>query len=278
MIIDAHAHVGGGLRDLCAIKKTLESNGIDRIVLTASPTPVMCCLWVPGFLSWLCLPDLVFLLNRVIRLFSTICRPCRFLADANRQVFEYQQALPDKIVQFYWYNPTTDPGLVQLTADYQKWRFSGIKLNQGTDPFGIDARPVERMAGFAAEKGLPVFIHLYQREDIAGFIDLAHRNPQVTFITGHMIGMEEISLHRNHVKNIYIEISPPWLHSRERLLRAINWFGAERVVFGSDTPFGCRNIDKTLRKVNKLPISEAQKNQILGENMAGILKLDQEEL
>jgi predicted TIM-barrel fold metal-dependent hydrolase len=75
---------------------------------------------------------------------------------------------------------------------------------------------------------------------------------------------------------VYIEISPPWLHSRKRLLWAIDWFGADRLIFGSDTPYGCRNIARNLRKINKLPISKLLKKQILGQNMAAILKVNQQ--
>ncbi len=275
MIIDAHAHVGGGLRDISTIRKTLKNQRIDKVVLSASPTPVMCCLWVPGFFSWLCAPNLVYLINRLIRLFSTICRPCRFLAAANQQVFDYQQQIPEKIIQFYWFNPVIDPSLKQLKESYSRWQFAGIKLNQGTDAFKIDSPGMQEMVDFARENELPVFIHLYQKEDVADFIRLAANNSTVTFIAGHMIGAEKIFLHRVKLKNIYIEISPPWLHSRQCLLRTIKWFGADRVVFGSDTPYGCSNIRKNLDKVNKLPISQTQKDQILGRNIAAILCLKQ---
>lgn len=56
-----------------------------------------------------------------------------------------------------------------------------------------------------------------------------------------------------------------------RFLRLVRAFGAERVLFGTDSPWGDAAAD--LQRFRSLPLSEAEKSAILGENAVRLLKL-----
>jgi len=54
-----------------------------------------------------------------------------------------------------------------------------------------------------------------------------------------------------------------------RIKRAIDTLSAEKVIFGSDAPFGCQEIALKAIKVLRLP--EDQERLVLGENIARIV-------
>ena len=56
-----------------------------------------------------------------------------------------------------------------------------------------------------------------------------------------------------------------------QFLRFVKKFGANRILFGTDSPWGDQSTD--LHLIRSLPLPEAQKNSILGENARLLLKL-----
>jgi uncharacterized protein len=91
-----------------------------------------------------------------------------------------------------------------------------------------------------------------------------------TFIIAHLIGFEEIHTHAKN-QNLFYEISPPQLIDVERLKHAIDQAGAERVILGSDTPYGKKNLQMNLKRIDSLDISEQEKKLIKGENMQRLI-------
>ena len=73
---------------------------------------------------------------------------------------------------------------------------------------------------------------------------------------------------------MYFDTSTLQLISKNRLMDAINFVGADKVIFGTDTPYGCKdNINKNLNRIMNLEISSDDKELILGENMKRLLKI-----
>ena len=61
------------------------------------------------------------------------------------------------------------------------------------------------------------------------------------------------------------------LLSEERFLQMIRAFGAERVLFGTDSPWGDQTAD--LRRFRALPLTTAEQSAILGGNAVRLLKI-----
>ncbi|MBQ7971296.1 MAG: amidohydrolase family protein, partial [Clostridia bacterium] len=59
--------------------------------------------------------------------------------------------------------------------------------------------------------------------------------------------------------------------SEERFCAIVRAFGAERILFGTDSPWGDQQ--KTLESIRALPLTAQEKALILGENAKNILKL-----
>ena len=98
-----------------------------------------------------------------------------------------------------------------------------------------------------------------------------HHKP--TFIIGHLFGLERYIQANIESENIFFEISSPALISIPRLKKAIKFFGAHRILLGSDTPYGQDNLKLNLARVRDLAISDEEKRLILGENMKKLLSL-----
>ena len=57
------------------------------------------------------------------------------------------------------------------------------------------------------------------------------------------------------------------------MLKAVDHFGADKIVLGSDTPFGRNNLRRNIERVERLPLSQDEKGRILGLNLAELLRM-----
>jgi predicted TIM-barrel fold metal-dependent hydrolase len=57
------------------------------------------------------------------------------------------------------------------------------------------------------------------------------------------------------------------------LERAIQKIGYEKLILGSDSPYGIDNIEKTIKRLRKLLLTEDQIRCICGDNLSRILHL-----
>ena len=100
-----------------------------------------------------------------------------------------------------------------------------------------------------------------------------NNNPSTKIIVGHLFGLKEFINYGSQLSNVYFEISTPQLVSEQRLLLAINHFGADRILFGSDVPYGINNQKLNIDRIKNLNISEVEKTKILGNNIKGLLNI-----
>jgi predicted TIM-barrel fold metal-dependent hydrolase len=270
MIIDGHVHAAGRFADAERMVKVLDESGVDKIVLCPSlknntqlKTPER--IGVPVFGD----ADKYLLLNRLVRL------SYRFLlrekGDGNAFVQSLVQRHPRRIIPFYWLDPREAGSLRQLEGALGRWPIKGIKLHQACNPFRNDSPEMRRVAGFAGERRLPIFIHPYSKGEIRRLTGLAGSYPKTHFIVAHLLGLEMLAGHAGELTNIHYDISGGDVISPERLNYALKTFGAERLIFGSDEPFG--SLEKSLARIRGLNIPEAQKELILGENLRAVCRL-----
>ena len=70
---------------------------------------------------------------------------------------------------------------------------------------------------------------------------------------------------------MYFDFSCPDLVSDLRLRRALERFGAGRLILGSDAPFGQDNLARGIARIRSLDISEIDEELILGGNLERLL-------
>jgi predicted TIM-barrel fold metal-dependent hydrolase len=273
MIIDGHAHSCGIFFHGENIIRILDELHVDKVALCTNFENNSKNQSLPNLAKWFPGSDVMFPMNRIIKLVNKIASSKANLMRGNEYVFGLASQHPDRIIQFYWIDPNGPNALNDLKDKFSQWRFNGIKFHQPSAPFKFDNRVLHDIARFAAEQRLPVFMHLYSKKDVENFIRFAQNHLETNFIIAHLIGLEIFEKRGMKLPNLYFDISPKPLISDHRILKAINSFGANRVMLGSDTPFGKDNLKKNIERVKRLPISQEQKELILGNNFQSLLNL-----
>ena len=72
---------------------------------------------------------------------------------------------------------------------------------------------------------------------------------------------------KEYFKNTYFDLSNYYFVSKERIMLAYQHFGADHLIFGSDTPYGKQSLENTLKQISELDISRSEIELILGENL-----------
>lgn len=271
MIIDGHSHQGGEYRDMQSIISVLDRLGVDKVVLCPADSERNDPVSIPGMGNRFNGPELNFVVNRFIR--AAMARENKWSAieQSNKRVFKMASLSGGRIIQFYWINPLKEGISGDLEEKHDLWKFAGIKLHQACHPFIIESGMFSDIAEFAASKHLPVFIHLYSRKDVLDFISVSGSS-RTNFIVGHLIGLEIFIKEKKLLgDNVYFDISCPSLVSADRIVLAINEFGANRIIMGSDTPYGRNNLEQVLAVIQSLSLEEEEKEMILGNNLKSIL-------
>ncbi|MBI5302685.1 MAG: amidohydrolase family protein [Chloroflexi bacterium] len=273
MIIDGHAHACGDFLTAEGILAAMDANGVDKLVLLpgehGSAKNYRLLNLAKMFPTW----EVAKLTNAMTRMVVRVSGAARHLDQGNQTVFNYCQSHPDKILQFYWVTLKSGFDLAKLDDCYRSWKFKGLKLHQCWDDFRIGAEAFASLVRFAKTYDLPIFIHLGNSTQAAALVEFAGKNPEVKFIVGHLFDIERFINARQPMPNVYFDISCPDLISDIRLQKALGFFGAQRFIMGSDTPYGQANLARNIRRVRALEISEHDKELILGTTLARMLNL-----
>lgn len=273
MIIDAHAHACGDFLHGEEIVKILDSNNVDKVILVPGELGSTKNYSLPDWAARFPNTDVVSFTNLITKVVIAVSGTAKQIPEGNEYVYSLAKKFPDRIIQFYWVRLSTPHPLQDLERDFEKFRFKGIKMHQCWESFRLGSEVFNRVAEWAATMELPIFVHLFskgQATQLAEYIK-EHRKP--IFIVGHLFGLERYIQADIESDNFFFEISTPALVSIPRLEKAIKHFGTNRILLGSDTPYGQDNLKSNIARVRNLDISDEEKRQILGENMKNLLNL-----
>jgi uncharacterized protein len=271
MIIDGHAHLGGEYKDLAAILATLDRARADKVVLCPADQQRHDSLKIPDFAGKMPTKELNFVVNRLLRLVTGKVTLEKNLEKGNEEVFNISSLSKGRILQFFWADPAKKTVVDELEEKYELWRFKGIKLHQAVQSFKLNSLHFQNVAEFAVRKKIPIFIHLYSKKEVVKFISVSERY-KTNFILGHLIGLEILLKLKNKLgNNVFFDISCPPLVSKDRVKLAIKEFGSERIIMGSDIPYGENNIMRVIEEIRSLNLGERETELILGNNLKNIL-------
>ncbi len=197
-----------------------------------------------------------------------------------KMALEAVRKFPNKLIPYVYALPSFKENVLSKIENViTEYNFKGIKIHRGEcilTEYMID--PVIKLAG---ELDVPCLIDCIGRyKDIDR---IAKTFPNTIIIVAHMgkylckdpnlIG-KFIDLALKY-ENIYLDISGVVLI--EKIVDATNILGADRLIFGTDGPHrDPTTIDfakKELEKIKKLPLSQEDKEWILGRTISKILKL-----
>jgi len=188
-------------------------------------------------------------------------------------VFSLTKDYPDRIVQFYWVKLSESDVLEKLKIHFAEYKFKGIKLHQCWESFKVDSEIFNKVVEWASSKDLPIFVHLFSKNQATQLSNYIKTHSKTTFIIAHLFGLERYIKADIDSDNVFFEISTPQLISVKRLLKALKHFGANRIILGSDVPYGKNNLRTNIDRVKKLNITNEERDLILGDNMKKILNI-----
>jgi Predicted metal-dependent hydrolase of the TIM-barrel fold len=268
MMIDIHAHAAGDYGSVDSIKSTAAKYGIEKIVLCTSPknNPD---LQAPPRMPLIQKPDSIFMMNRMNRFAYR-----HFIqdnGDGNQFVCKLTNRLPELAVQFLWVDPLNTAYMDNLENTIETYRPRGIKLHQAWNPFKLDGTEFRNLMDIASSHQLPVFIHLYSKREVRKLIRFIKENPKAVLIIGHLAGADLFSGSGVDLANVYFDTSSSGRIQSRDIRQAIDAFGYEHIVFGTDTPYA--GIEEQIGRIERLKLPDRIKDHIYCLNAKRILSL-----
>ena len=114
-------------------------------------------------------------------------------------------------------------------------------------------------------------MHVWSNSELFKLLAYKKEHPELVLIIAHLFGVESYLHSELTLPNVYFEMSSPSLISDYRLKMAIQQMGTNKIIMGTDIPYGKNNLERTLERVHALHLSNEEKELILGQNMAQIL-------
>ena len=273
MIIDGHAHACGGYLTSDSIVRLLDENGVSRVVLVPGEPDSDRTYNLPDFSRLLPGNCAVKFTNILTKIVISLKGTAKHIEAGNEHVYSLVRANPDRVIQFYWVTRYMRDVGKTLDERLRKWGFKGIKLHQCWESFSIDSDHFRTAAAWAEGNDLPLFVHLFSIREVGKLVGYKTDHPNLKLILGHLFGLEYLIRHGRRLENVYFDISSYQFTSNKRVMKCLREFGSERILFGTDTPYGKDNLKGNIDRLNNLPITDRDRKNILGENLRKLLRL-----
>ncbi len=269
MFIDIHAHAAGAYGTAESIQKTADKYQIEKIVLCTSPKNNH-DLQGPPNMPFKQKPDSIYTMNRMNRL--AYHHFIKDNGDGNQFVHQLKSELPELVAAFLWADPLDAAHMGNLENNIRRYQPKGIKLHQAWNPFKIDGAEFKTLVDMATSYKLPVFIHIYSKKEAAKLVRFIKENPYAVFIIGHLTGTDLFAQSGALLKNVYFDTSSSKRIQGSDIAHAIDAFGYDHIVFGTDTPYA--SIDDQIHRIDHLNLPDNAKEHIYRLNAKNILSLD----
>ena len=199
-----------------------------------------------------------------------------YRAPDNAPVARVVAERPDRFLGWIFLNPSLGRGaLDELERHRDVPGMVGVKLHPHWHDYRTDV--LGPVLARAEELGMPALVHLGfgRRGD---FRAIAVRHPGLRLIAAHagFPFVDDLWACRDTCPNLYVDLSSPYLD--ERLARdAVAALGARRCLFGTDAPYGFHGDDGSYDYgairgwIDRMPVSEAERDAILGGTFADIV-------
>lgn len=270
MRIDGHAHACGEYLTLKNIDQKIKSNQLDYVVLVPGEYNNKKTYHLKDRTLKNPEKDAVLKINKLARIIVTLTQTQRDIPKGNEYVFSMAQQ-DARIKQFFWITKGQWDG---IEKSYERMRFHGVKIHQCWEKLDLESPLFAEICEFAIQKDMPLFAHLYSHADIVKLIKHIKQNKALKVIVAHHFGCEYFL--EDDVRlfdNVFFDMSNTYFVSKERVDKTLSRFGSTKLLLGSDTPYGCRALEKAVQRISELDLSENERENILGNNMARLLKL-----
>lgn len=177
----------------------------------------------------------------------------REVDESLKYIYESQKRFPERLLPFGWVDPHfgVKKGIETVHRCIEEYGFYGVKFNGAQNEYYIDDEEmvlpiIEEVARLGSRLAFHIGADAYEYTHPYNLEKIAKRYPDVPILVAHMGGAGLPNLARPCIEvakrnpNItLIGSSIGW----NSIVKAIREIGAERVCFGSDTPFSDMHAD-----------------------------------
>jgi uncharacterized protein len=273
MIIDGHAHACGDYLTPESIEKTLTANGADKVLLAPGELNSAKAYSMPVFSEWFPEKNAVKVTNVMTRLVVTLSGSADQILAGNEYVYGLTQKCPECVLQCLWVTRQLPDPVEYLDKKLEAWKFKCVKIHQVWEDVSVDSTFFRETAGWAESHSIPLFIHLASDKEALKLVHYKKEHGNLKLIVAHMFGLEFFISEGVKDENLYFDTSSVQFTSTYRVKKAIDFVGADRVLLGTDTPYGEANLKLNLARIRSLDLSKDDKQKILGGNLKDLLEI-----
>lgn len=205
----------------------------------------------------------------------------RNIDPENQTVYTAAQVYPGRFLPVGWTNPRLgrQRAVEAIRQCYEGYGFLGIKFNGAQDEYVIDDdRLVMPLIELAAGYGKPIAFHIGadspENTHPYRLRRIAQAFPEITFLMVHMGGAGHPELAHSAIEVAQACPNVMLIGSaidEGYVLLALKTLGADRVCFGSDTPFGLMHVRLAMYRALLRDFSPQDQEKVLGRNIARAL-------
>ncbi len=218
---------------------------------------------------------------------KAVCWPMvtytRDIYPDNHAIYHGYRTHPDRIIPFCGVNPKlgVQQAREELKRCIEDYGVLGVKLNGARDSYYIDDPELSLpLVQTIAERGIALAFHCgandFERTHPFRIASISDAFPNLRIMIVHMGGGAHPSM-----SNAAIDLAKRypnwWLIDSEAgyrdVHRALQALGADRVCYGSDTPFVPMRFEWGIRQVVYQDLSAAERAMVFGNNIARLLGL-----
>ena len=204
--------------------------------------------------------------------------------------------LHNNLIPLVSFHPGMQGRLWSFLECYMNEGAKGVKLHPMAQGFNPVNRRLDEIYSYCGEIGFPVVFHcgrvanarLNEYSDSSILMKVIEKYPETAFILTHMAdgnAKDVLRIAKNY-PNVYFDTSivitgyPPLIQTNEPswtednpVVDVINAIGAERVLFGSDYPWGSPKHD--IGRILGMKLNDEQKRLILSANSIRLFRLQE---
>ncbi len=220
--------------------------------------------------------------------------PPKILDSNNLWTIDTANSSEGRLIPLVNFHPDMEGRLSEHFEKYMELGAKGIKLHPMAQGFNINDSRMDELYRKCSENKFTILIHcgrvsnarLNDYSDFKSIVPIIEKYPDIPIILAHMAdGDKECVINvSKQYDNVYFDTSivitgypdlarvnePSWLDDSE-VVDIINEVGADKILFGSDFPWGS-SVHDVIRFM-KLKLTDPQKKTILSENAKLLFKL-----
>ena len=249
MIIDSHNHIGidihGVIQEPRSLLKKMEKSGVGKCI--------------------------IFPFNEI--------RPGRAFSTANDYIAKVVKSHSDQFIGFARTDPTHTSAADEVYRAIKKLGLKGLKLHPRSQEFHPSDDVVIPVLEMCVSLNVPILFHSgYAYRTLPPAIgEIADRFPELRVIMGHMgcsdvgtpSGIDDAIRIAARAENLYLETSRMMIPSY--IAKAVRSVGEDKVIFGSDTPYGKQ--DDEIEIILKSGLDSFSLKRVFHENIMSLLNL-----